>query len=426
MHDVAIVGASIAGCTAAILFARRGLSVALLERETDPAAYKKICTHYIQPSATPTLDRLGLISRIEGVGGVRNHGTDFWTRWGWIHPPRAPDAGQPTTGYNIRRQTFDPMLRELAANTPGVELMPGHTAQEPLKVGGRVVGVRVHRAKTDDHEIRARLVVAADGRSSRVSELAGLAAKQKKHGRFAYFAYFRELAQEVPGLSQIWFREPDIAYRFPNDDGQTLLLAAPAHARLEAWKSDIETNFTNLFESLPAAPAIREAKRISPFLGMLQMPNQSRPVVQSGLALIGDAALASDPIWGVGCGWALQSAEWLVDCTAEALREGRELDAPLAAYRRQHHRQLAGHAFLISDFASGRGFNPIEKLMFSAAARDPASAAHFVAFGGRTISVSQFLAPSALARAARVNIGHLTSRATMHLRRQAPERTRVT
>ena len=82
MHDVAVVGASIAGCTAAILFARRGLSVALLERETDPAAYKKICTHYIQPSAAPTLDRLGLIAPIESAGGVPNQLTDLWTRWG--------------------------------------------------------------------------------------------------------------------------------------------------------------------------------------------------------------------------------------------------------------------------------------------------------------------------------------------------------
>ncbi len=56
-YNVAIVGASIAGCTAAILFARNGARVALIEREGDPAAYKKICTHYIQPSATPTIER---------------------------------------------------------------------------------------------------------------------------------------------------------------------------------------------------------------------------------------------------------------------------------------------------------------------------------------------------------------------------------
>ncbi len=63
-YDVAIVGASIAGCTAAIFFARNGARVALIERDPDPAAYKKICTHLILPSATPTIERLGLADAI--------------------------------------------------------------------------------------------------------------------------------------------------------------------------------------------------------------------------------------------------------------------------------------------------------------------------------------------------------------------------
>jgi menaquinone-9 beta-reductase len=71
-YDVAIVGASISGCAAAILFGREGARVALVERAQDPAAYKKICTHYIQPSATPTIEPLGLATAIEMAGGLRN------------------------------------------------------------------------------------------------------------------------------------------------------------------------------------------------------------------------------------------------------------------------------------------------------------------------------------------------------------------
>ena len=52
--DVAVVGASIAGCTAARLYAQRGARVALVEQRPDPDAYKTVCTHYIQSSATPT------------------------------------------------------------------------------------------------------------------------------------------------------------------------------------------------------------------------------------------------------------------------------------------------------------------------------------------------------------------------------------
>jgi 2-polyprenyl-6-methoxyphenol hydroxylase-like FAD-dependent oxidoreductase len=84
--DVAIVGASAAGCTAAILYGRAGASVALVERQPSIDAYKTVCTHYLQRSAVPTLERLGLVRRIEQAGGQPNH-TDIWTRWGWATPP---------------------------------------------------------------------------------------------------------------------------------------------------------------------------------------------------------------------------------------------------------------------------------------------------------------------------------------------------
>ena len=71
-YDVAVVGASIAGCTAATLLGRGGARVAVVEQRSDPSAYKTICTHYIAPSATPTIERLGLAQRIEAVGAVRN------------------------------------------------------------------------------------------------------------------------------------------------------------------------------------------------------------------------------------------------------------------------------------------------------------------------------------------------------------------
>ena len=69
-YDVAVVGASIAGCTAATLLAREGASVAVIERNSDPDAYKALCTHFIQPSAVPTMERLGLLPLIEDAGAV--------------------------------------------------------------------------------------------------------------------------------------------------------------------------------------------------------------------------------------------------------------------------------------------------------------------------------------------------------------------
>jgi hypothetical protein len=82
---------------------------------------------------------------------------------------------------------------------------------------------------------------------------------------------------------------------------------------------------------------------------------------------------------------------------------GRGLDAALTRYRRRHRRALTGHHVLMNDFATGRPFNPIERTMFAAAARDDAMARHVYGFASRQVGPVRFLSPAAIARAASVN-----------------------
>lgn len=402
-HDVAVVGASVAGSAAAIFLARAGLRVALIERNPDPAAYKRVCTHFIQSSATPTMQRLGLVEPIERAGGVRNS-AHIWTPWGWIRPPDEPRP----RGYNIRRQTLDPMLRRMAMDTPGVDYIAGETARELLREHGRVTGVRLESVEGRTRTVPARLVVGADGRNSRIAEQSGLPADVRHNHRFAYFAYFRNLSPPAGNASLMWMRNPDVAYVFPNEDGITILACMPTRERLPAFKADLDRAFREYLLGFPDMPDFTGAERISGMLGMLDMPNISRPASMPGLALVGDAALASDPLWGVGCGWALQSAEWLAESTVEALRRGGpvELDRGLVRYRKRHARTLNGHHRIIVDYASGRPFNLVERLFFPASVRDPATARHFEAFGSRRISPGEFLRPTAVLRAAWVNLMH--------------------
>src|SRR3954449_8986964 len=167
-YDAVVVGASIGGGTAATLLARQGARVALVERHADKDFYKALCTHFIQASATPTIERLGLAGPIEAAGGVRN-GLELWTRHGWVRP--APDESYPYPryGYDIRREKLDPMLRDLAAATPGVELMLGQTVTGVLDTPGRPRGVRVRDRSRTERDIAARVVIAADGRDSHVA-----------------------------------------------------------------------------------------------------------------------------------------------------------------------------------------------------------------------------------------------------------------
>jgi menaquinone-9 beta-reductase len=387
-YDVVVVGASIAGCTAATLLGRAGLRVAVVEQRPDPAAYKTVCTHLIQPSATPTIERLGLAQRIESAGGVRN-GVEVWTRFGWACPPLEDDYAYPRYGYNIRREKLDPMVRELAAEVPGVEMDMGQTVTALLRANGRAVGVRIVDRERRESEITARVIVAADGRDSRIAALSGEKSRVMRHGRFAYFAYYRNLPLPSGGSVVLWLLDPDVAYAFAEDDGVTLVGTFQTKDRESWFKRDLEANFEAYFRGLPGCPDLATGERISKILGKLDMPNTIRRAGRPGLAFVGDAAMSADPVWGVGCGWAFQSGEWLADELAPAFGSGSssdaDLDAAIERYRKRHRSRLLGHFLMTSDYSTGRRFNPMERLLFSAAARDGSVADRFGAFGGRSV-----------------------------------------
>lgn len=386
-YDAVIVGASLAGCTAAIGLGRAGARVALVEQRPDPAAFKRTCSHYVQASAIPTLERLGLLEPIVAAGGVRSR-AHIWTCWGWIEAP--PErAGH---GVNLRRELLDPLVREIAAETPGVDLALGRTAERLLHEDGAFRGVVVRDRDGAEATLRARLVVGADGRDSHVADLSGVAAKTLPHGRIAYGAYFEGAAPSNAPDSSIWFLDPDVAAAFPTDSDLTFFAAMPTRARLAEFKRDPEEALLTYIAATPEAPAIREGRRVSPVIGKLDMPNRVRGPVGPGLALVGDAALATDPLFGVGCGWAFQSAEWLADSVAPSLSGEEPLKRGLARYRRRHRRELRGHAFQIHDYATGRVFNRRERMLMSAAARDPELAARFDAFATRRIGLMRTFA----------------------------------
>ena len=283
-YDVAVVGASLAGCTTATLLARQGLSVALLERHAGRDAYKRVCTHFIQPCGTPTLQRLGLSDAIEAVGGVRNS-LDIWSQAGWVVGRHHRPNGECAYGYTIRREKLDPMLRALAAETPGVDLLPGLTVKRLSSERGRINGLVAHGRDRSERGIRARLVVGADGRGSTVAGLAGVRPRTIENRRFLYYAYFRDLRLASAPAGQMWFAEPDVAYAYPCDDGLTLVACALRRDRLEAFKAAPESEFARVFANLPEAPALEGSERVSPLIGKLDMPTlTARPRQRASLS----------------------------------------------------------------------------------------------------------------------------------------------
>jgi len=386
--DVAIVGASVAGCTAARLFGEAGARVALIERRPDPEAYKVVCTHAVLSSAAGTVERLGLKPLLEARGAVRILG-DGWTPYGgWIRPPE--DAPR---GWGVTRRVLDPMLRGLAAETPGVELLLGRTATRLVRGrDGRPAGIV---AETPDHEtsvVDARLVVGADGRHSTVARLARVPGRVRPNNRFAYFAYWRGIRPRTD-RARLWLLDPHGAAQFPNEDDLTVMAAVAHCSRLPEFRADLEGAYARMIRGLPDGPDLGQAERVSKLIGSLDHQNVMRPAARPGVAFVGDAALATDPLFGVGLSWALQSGEWLVDHTVRALLDGGDLDAALEHYRRTFQRRLGMHHFFIADYSSGRKMQLLERAYFRAGADNAAVARAIDEVGSRRRSPLRMLDP---------------------------------
>ncbi len=386
-YDAVIVGASLAGCTAAILLGRAGVRVALVERQPGIEGFKRMCSHAIQPSAIPTLERLGLLDPIMTAGAVRGR-VRTRTPWGWIIAP----AETAIAAVNLRRELLDPIVRSAAAATPGVDLLLGRTAVRVVRDGQAAAGILIRDRAMKEAVLRTPLVVAADGRDSPVAALAGVATRTRPNGRFAYAAYFEGASPAGAPDYSLWLMDPQCAGAIPTDGGLVLYAALPTKDRLPDFRADPEAALVSFLAGLPDAPPIREGRQVGPTLGKLDMTNRIRGPVAPGLALVGDAALATDPLFGVGCGWALQSGEWLADSIAPALRGAEPLQVGLGRYRRRHRRELRAHALLIHDYSRGRRMRPGERATMAAATRDPRVAATFEAYATRRIKTARMLA----------------------------------
>src|SRR5262249_33827376 len=134
--DVVIVGASIAGCTAATLYGRAGLRVALIEKHRSVDTYKALCGHFVLAGAQDMLRRNGFWQHMVAAGGDAG-GVRAWCEGGWSPVPDA--VPEPIC---LRRSRLDPLLRNIASHTPGVELILDQRVVALLTRDGRVEGVR--------------------------------------------------------------------------------------------------------------------------------------------------------------------------------------------------------------------------------------------------------------------------------------------
>jgi 2-polyprenyl-6-methoxyphenol hydroxylase-like FAD-dependent oxidoreductase len=161
-------------------------------------------------------------------------------------------------GYNIQRRTLDPILRELAAGTPGVSYLPGNTIRKLVQRDGTVELETVPAGN-----LQARVVVGADGRNSAVAKLAGVEASSSDNCRFGSFRSYRNVPLRRGNCSQMWLRGTEVGYVFPNDNGVMVVAYMATKDKLDEFRVDVTTALERSLSRLPDYPDLTRANHLA-------------------------------------------------------------------------------------------------------------------------------------------------------------------
>jgi flavin-dependent dehydrogenase len=326
--DVIVVGARCAGSPTAMLLARRGYRVLVVDRATFPS--DTVSTHIVHPLGVRSLAQWGLLDRLTATGcpPLDTYVFDF----GPFVLAGAPGTREAPVGYCPRRTILDKLLVDAAAES-GAEVREGFTVDEVLVEDGRVVGIKGRSQHGGAITERADVVIGADGRHSLVADaVASDRYDEKPILLAAYYTYWSGLPMD--GRFEQYARDRCGFAVAPTNDGLTMVIAGWPYAEFNERKKDIEGNYLRTIAQAPAfADRLRGAKRVARFIGAA-VPNYFRKPYGPGWALVGDAGYNRDFITGQGIMDAFLDAELCAAALDKAFSGVQAFDIAMGDYQR--------------------------------------------------------------------------------------------
>jgi menaquinone-9 beta-reductase len=356
--DVIVVGAGPSGSTTAYYLAQAGLDVLLLEKSRFPR--EKVCGDGLTPRGVKALVAMG-ISVSEEDGWVRNKGLRVIGAGKRMELPWPELSSYPGYGLVRPRTDLDQMLAHRAQKA-GARLLEGVTVTGPVLDDrtGRITGVVAKPADADGERVyRARVIVAADGNSSRLSVAMGLRKRDDRPLGVAVRTYYRSPRHDDDYLESwldLWDGDrllPGYGWIFGMGDGTSNVGLGLLNTSAAFGHTDYHAMLRKWLEGMPAEWGFTEENRTQPIRGAaLPMGFNRTPHYYQGLLLVGDAGGMVNPFNGEGIAYAMESGEILARTVAQALARTR---------RSETERVLAGYPRALADayggyYAVGRVF----------------------------------------------------------------------
>jgi menaquinone-9 beta-reductase len=351
--DAVVVGSRVAGAATAIALARRGRRVIALDRATFPS--DTISTHVMFATGVAELKWLGALERVRAVGAPE---------WRVGHPNtvvlepsklRLDPHGRMTPvagidyGLCTRRPGLDLALVETAREA-GAEVREGADVTGILWASGRAAGVRYATSGGELHEVRAKLVVGADGRRSTVARLLGVADPytRSEAGRGLVFIYVQDShGPDERDYVQRWQSGDTLGFYFSNDGGTGLALFMPPKEEIAMFRRDPDGMWNRKLDAFPELKARLEGcEQLTKQRSANDTDAYFRISSGPGWALVGDAGHFKDPVLAQGIRDALRFGRLLGEAVADALDDPGQLDRRLFAWELRRDRECLPSYYL--------------------------------------------------------------------------------
>jgi 2-polyprenyl-6-methoxyphenol hydroxylase-like FAD-dependent oxidoreductase len=336
MYDAIVVGARCGGSPTAMLLARQGCKVLLVDKATFPS--DTISTHILWPHGAEVLARWGLLGTLAATGAP-----PICRRMTFDVGPFAlrgaiPDANDGKGGFCPRRTVLDNMLVKAAAAS-GVEVRESFMVDELLFEDDTVVGLRGHGKDAAPVEERARMVIGADGVNSFVARaVRAVEYDVRAVAACGYYSYFSGVRQDD---IELYVRDHHAFGGAPTHDGLHLVMVNWPARNFPAVRADIEGHVWRALASAPDfAARVREGRREERWYGTAGVPGYFRKPYGKGWALVGDASYNRDPITAQGISDAFIDAETLVEALGGVLSGRGASEEPLAAHESSRNQRV--------------------------------------------------------------------------------------